>query len=242
VAVPAIMHTTSSRSRRRSHDRHSRPPTADIVIFVVGLIAAAAAGVIAYRIVGPYGDGPLNMNLYRTTDPETGKALIYRRVRRADGSEVRYVVDDASRQLREIQVANPSKGGSGSMGLRFEKGKLAGIDRHDAEGRTNLRDYFNDPSGLAKVGFSLTNNGVIDAWAYRDKKGTIVKVEVSRGQDGKVDRWEYYDKGQLARVEEDDNHDGKIDRWVVYDAGIQIDEVLDRNHDGKPDRPLPSTQ
>lgn len=236
------MHTAPSRSRRRSHDRHSRPPTADIVIFVVGLIAAAASGVVAYRIVGPYGDGPLNMNLYRTTDPETGEDLIYRRIIGPNGKEMRLVVDDATRHLHELKLEVGTKKDSEMLGLRFEKGKIASVDTDtDGDGRPDMRDYLNDPSGLMKTGFSLTKNGVIDAWAYRDKKGAIVKVEVARGGDQKVDRWEYYDKGQLARVEEDDNHDGKIDRWLVYDAGILMDEIGDRDHDGKPDKPLPAT-
>jgi hypothetical protein len=63
---------------------------------------------------------------------------------------------------------------------------------------------------------------------------------VSKRRDGKVDRWEHYEKGQLARVEEDTDRNGRVDRWSTYDAGILMDTVSDANGDGRPDgTPLP---
>jgi len=86
-----------------------------------------------------------------------------------------------------------------------------------------------------KSGFSLAGDGIVDAWAYRDDKGQLLRIEVSKRRDGKVDRWEYYDKGQLARVEEDTDHNGRVDRWATYDAGILMSTVVDANGDGRPD-------
>ena len=239
------MYVRPDPTRHRSRRRSAPVPVVDLVIFITGLIAAALAGVIAYRIVGPYGDGPLNAGIYRMTDPETGKALLYRRVTGPNGKEVRYVVDDATRHLQEVQFTLDVKGRPEQFSLRFSNGTLAGIDRdRDGDGRVDVRDYYDDPSGLMKTGFSLTNDGVIDAWAYRDRKGTLRRIEVSRSRDGKVDRWEYYENGQLARAEEDDDHDGRVDRWLTYDAGILTGEAVDRNRDGKPDTPvaLPAAQ
>jgi hypothetical protein len=45
---------------------------------------------------------------------------------------------------------------------------------------------------------------------------------VSTRRDGTVDRWEYYENGQLARVDEDTDHNGKADRTSTYDAGILV--------------------
>lgn len=225
--------STTARRTRRTRQRVSR---VDVAIFVSGLVFAVAAGVIAYRIVGPYGDGPLNVGLYRMKDPETGRQLLYREVRAADGKVARFIWDEGRRTLREVRMNFDIGGRRESLGMHYQDGKLAGIDRdNDQDGKPDVRDYYNDPSGLSKMGFSLAGNGVIDAWQYRDKKGALQKIEVSRRQNGVVDRWEYYENRQLSKVEEDGNYDGRADRWLTYEAGILMEEQEDRNGDGKPD-------
>jgi hypothetical protein len=77
---------------------------------------------------------------------------------------------------------------------------------------------------LLKMGVSLNNDGVIDAWQYFDANGSLQRVDVSRRRDGTIDRREYYENGQLARAEEDNDHDGTVDHWLTYDAGILMDE------------------
>lgn len=179
-----------------------------MVIVAGGFVLAAASSVVAYRAVGPYGDGPLNVGLYRTTDPESGKPLVYREARTADGTAFRYHFDDATRALRSVHMTS-------------RDGKTVVLPAASRSG---------------KSGFSLAGNGVIDAWEYRDAQGRIEKIEVSRRQDGVVDRWEYYRNDQLDRVEEDEDRDGRVDRWLTYDAGILVEEIRDRDGDGKPDR------
>jgi hypothetical protein len=88
-----------------------------------------------------------------------------------------------------------------------------------------------------KAGFSLAGDGIVDAWAYRDEKGQVRKIEVSTRRDGSIDRWEHYEKGQLARVEQDTDRNGRVDRWSTYDAGILIGTVVDADGDGRPDDP-----
>lgn len=183
---------------------------------------------MAYRSVGPYGDGPINVGLWRTLDPETGAQLVYRDVPQANGSVFRYLFNDSNRVLKQIQVRRVVDGEVKSVGLHMDS---AGVARLDAPGRSVARD---GSSGGVKVGFSLRGNGVVDAWEYRDAKGLLTKIEVSRRQDGNVDRWEYYENDQLARVEEDENRDGKPDRWLTYDAGILVGESRSK---GGGDRP-----
>lgn len=200
-----------------------------MAIFAAGLITAAGASVVAYRLVGPYGDGPLDVGLYRTEDPETGRQLVYRDVPRPDGATLRYLFDDATRALTRVAVLQSVNGKLQEIGLRIDKGVLTQVE---ADGQTVATDA---ASGGMKVGFSLRGDGVIDAWQFRDPKGVLLKIEVSRHQDGKVDRWEYYENDQLARVELDDNRDGRVEHWQTYDAGILIAEAWDRDGDGKPD-------
>lgn len=214
--------------RRRSERRPVLASRTELIILAGGLIAAVVSGVAAYNTVGPYGEGPFNAGLYRAEDPETGVQLVYREVRTADGAVLRYLFDDTSRTLREVRVVRDGQGTSKGVALRLNDGSLS------IEGAT--RSMATDPAtGLLKVGFSLRDNGIIDAWEYRDAARRLHKIEVSRRQDGVVDRWEFYEHDQLARVEEDDNRDGRVDRWLTYEAGILVHEARDRNGDGRPD-------
>ncbi|MFM8534128.1 MAG: hypothetical protein ACKOEC_11210 [Acidimicrobiia bacterium] len=91
------------------------------------------------------------------------------------------------------------------------------------------------PLGIGRIGFSIANDGVIDAWLTRDTKTGLNKVEISTKRNGSIDRWEYYDKNVLVRVELDTNRNGKADRWMTYQDGIQMETILDVNEDGEPD-------
>lgn len=212
-------------TRHRPSRRAIATSRSDVIIVVVGFLLSAAASVMAYRAVGPYGDGPINVGLWRTQDPETGAQLVYRDVPQPDGTVLRYLFSDGSRALKQIQVRRVVDGEVKTVGVHMDS---TGVARLDAGGRSVVRD---GSSGGVKVGFSLRGNGVIDAWEFRDAKGQLTKIEVSRRQDGNVDRWEYYENDQLARVEEDENRDGKPDRWLTYEAGILVEETRNRGRD-----------
>jgi hypothetical protein len=66
----------------------------------------------------------------------------------------------------------------------------------------------------------LNEDGKIDRWEYYDDKGGLTKVGFSRKQDGKVDAWGFSaPDGKLARVEISSAGDEtKVDRWEYYDA------------------------
>jgi hypothetical protein len=182
----------------------------EVAIFTLGLVAAAAASVFAYRTVGLYGDGAFAGGYHRERDPDTGKWLLLRDVVTANGL-VRSVMDER-KAVKEVRVDT------------------------DGDGVVETRVKV-DAGNLAGVGFSLANDGVIDAWAYRDAANQLVRIEVSTKRNGKIDRWEHYTNNQMVRVEIDTNGNGRADRWQTYDAGILIDTVLDANEDGQPDGP-----
>ncbi len=196
---------------------------------MMGLVTAAVSSVVAYRVVGPYGDGPLTVGLYLTQDPVTGKQQVYRDVRQPDGTVLRYFFDVGNRTLQQIQVRRTVNGKVEVVGLQMGAGGLTRLDLGD---HTVERDA---AGGGVKVGFSLRGNAIIDAWEFRDAAGALLKIEVSGRQDGTIDRWEFYMADQLARVEEDSNRDGKVDRWLTYEAGILVGEARDRDGDGRPD-------
>lgn len=214
-------------SLKRRPLQAAKPSMADIAIVLVGLVSASGAGVAAYRAVGPYGHGPFHANLYRTEDLHSGRGLLYRQVRNEDGTATQYVFSGLT--LQQIRLVREVDGRPETVTMHMHDGTVAGIE---GPGQSVAVE---PGSGLVKIGFSLDGSGVIDAWQFVDKEGVMQRIEVSRRQDGEVDRWEYYEGGQLARVEEDNNRDGKADRWLTYEAGILMHEARDRNGDGQPD-------
>lgn len=206
---------------RQPHRQHRTRPSArkasrlELTIFFAGLAVAAISGVVAYRIVGLYGDGPFSYGYHRVTDPETGTSLLVQEASGPDGQVIRRVID--RRTLKEVRM---NVGGE-EVVAHVDGTRVTRVDRDsDGDGRIDVWDYYDEDEQLVKAGFSLLGDGVLDAWAFKDANGEIEKVEVSTRRDGTVDRWEHYENGQLARVEEDTDHDGKVDRLSTYDGGI----------------------
>jgi len=208
-------------SREKSGGLVTRPPVVfgDLAIFVLGLVAAASASVFAYGVAGPYANGFVNFGVDRTVDPRTNQPVLVRNVVRADGFTIRYFYDMTTRQLTGTRVLAPGAATPEDM-VPPPLEELASRIRKPGGG----------------MGFSLARNGVIDAWEYLDAIGRPARIEISRRQDGRIDRWEFYKDGQLSRVEEDNDHDGRVDHWLNYDAGILVKEAVDRDGDGLPDR------
>ena len=84
----------------------------------------------------------------------------------------------------------------------------------------------------------LDEDGKIDRWEYYDEKGNLTKVGFSRKQDGRADAWAFSGPdGKVQRVEISSKGDEKtIDRWEFYDAGVLVRVEEDTNGDGRPDK------
>ena len=69
-------------------------------------------------------------------------------------------------------------------------------------------------------------------------RNVLERAEQATRGDGKVTRWEKYEKGKLVRVEEDTTGSGHVDKWETWSGGaIQMLE-LDTKGTGRPDRRL----
>jgi len=69
-------------------------------------------------------------------------------------------------------------------------------------------------------------------------RNVLERAEQATRGDGKVTRWEKYERGQLVRVEEDTTGSGRVDKWETWSGGaIQLLE-LDTKGTGRPDRRL----
>ena len=91
------------------------------------------------------------------------------------------------------------------------------------------------------------SDGAIDRWEhYRTDvptasngpipRGELVKAEQAMRLDGKVSRWETYEKGRLAKVQEDTTGDGRPDKWEIWTDGSLAEVALDTKGTGKADR------
>ena len=97
-------------------------------------------------------------------------------------------------------------------------------------------------------------DGTIDRWEYYgDRPGAdaapaagspalprsiLERTEQATRGDGKVNRREWYEKGQLVRVEEDTTGGGRVDKWETWSAGELRKLELDTKGTGRPDRRL----
>lgn len=90
----------------------------------------------------------------------------------------------------------------------------------DENGTVDHWAYYDDQRRLVKVGVSRQNDGIIDAFEVYDQTDrtdeTVARIEVSTRRDNRFDRVEFYTGGVLARVEADTNADGRVDKWETY--------------------------
>ena len=84
----------------------------------------------------------------------------------------------------------------------------------------------------------LDEDGRLDRWEYYDQTGKLVKVGLSRKDRGSPDTWAYPDaQGQIQRVEvSSTGEEQHIDRWETYAANVLAKAEEDTNHDGRPDK------
>ncbi|MGC4092051.1 MAG: hypothetical protein QM756_30055 [Polyangiaceae bacterium] len=105
----------------------------------------------------------------------------------------------------------------------------------------------------------LNFDGIIDSWIYLDANGQVRRRENDYDRDGRIDEittfsggvvseklratmlanrvdtWEYFKGGKLARSERDSNGDQVVDQWWEYPSeGCPVIHA-DVNSDGKPD-------
>ena len=105
--------------------------------------------------------------------------------------------------------------------------------------------YDNATGRLKELAYDANGNGSVDTWTEMDGSRPL-RSRVDINEDGKIDRWEYYDaaqsgpdgRGALVRAEEDTTHDGRPDKWETYEHGILKTVAFDENGNGRPTRRL----
>ena len=122
-------------------------------------------------------------------------------------------------------------------------------------------DYDKRTGRLRQLTYDSNKNGKPDSFSYMD--GTkVLRVEVDKDEDGKIDRWEYYGAdqklekvglsrlntgkvdewayqgadGTVARIEMSTKHDGKVGRTELYEKGALVRAEEDTDGNGIPDK------
>jgi len=156
--------------------------------------------------------------------------------RASDHQSVEPVYDSATGKLRLLRYDSNGNGKidtyrymDGSRTVRIE------LDR-DEDGRIDQWQHYDKDQRIEKLGFSLRNDGVEDAWTYLDANGAVARVESSPHRDGRMSRVEHYERGRLVSAEEDTDADGRVDKWETYADGRLTMVAFDTAHSGEPDR------
>lgn len=106
--------------------------------------------------------------------------------------------------------------------------------------KNGVIDTWTDMDGARPVFTRQDRNedGKMDRWEYFDDGAKLVKVGFSRRDDGKPDAWAYSGPdGRIARIEVSYTSDEKtIDRWEFYASDVLVRSEEDTNGDGRPDK------
>jgi antitoxin component YwqK of YwqJK toxin-antitoxin module len=132
-----------------------------------------------------------------------------------------------------------------------------------AGARDTTRPTYDKATGkLKELTYDANQNGKIDTWTEMDGARPI-RSRIDRDEDGRIDRWEYYDAngalakvgysrrqgdrpdawafsgadGQIARVDSSSTADEhRIDRREFYEHGVMARSESDTNGDGRTDQ------
>jgi hypothetical protein len=152
----------------------------------------------------------------------------------ADYERALRVLEEGPDVAAELPPNSPEDTGTTPLGLFFAGlvalMLLAFAVHQLAEERRTMH-----PSQLHSYARDYNHDGKPDHfYTYRD--GRIIKAEVDRNFDGKIDEWVFYDsEGRPEHAEYDNNFDGRPDVWYFYQNGSLARVERDADFNGQPD-------
>ncbi len=95
-----------------------------------------------------------------------------------------------------------------------------------APAEAGITPLYDKTSGrLTELAYDSNHNGKIDTWTEMNGQRPI-RTRVDRNEDGRLDRWEYYDEqSKLVKVGFSRKGDGKADAWAFADADSRIQRI-----------------
>jgi hypothetical protein len=117
-------------------------------------------------------------------------------------------------------------------------GKLV-LLRYDTngDGHVDILSYM-DGARIVRIEVDKNEDGKIDRWEHYQPPGnTLVNVGFSRKNDGIEDAWTYAGPdGTVSRIEISTRRNGQVDRSEFYEKGVMVRVEEDSDGDGKPDK------
>jgi hypothetical protein len=94
-----------------------------------------------------------------------------------------------------------------------------------------------DGTRVLRVEIDKDEDGKIDRWEYYGADNKLEKVGLSRANDGKVDQWAYQGPdGTVARIDSSTKRDGKVSRTEFYEKGALVRTEEDTDGNGAIDK------
>jgi hypothetical protein len=127
-----------------------------------------------------------------------------------------------------------------------DTGKLEALQADaNGDGRNDTRAVM-DGAVVKHVEIDRDHDGRPDRWEYYAApdasrpaaRPLLERADEANGQDSRITRREYFERGVLARVEEDTDFDGRLDKWELYSGGALVRMDLDLIGRGTADRRL----
>lgn len=116
-------------------------------------------------------------------------------------------------------------------------GRLA-LLKYDSngDGRPDTYSYMNGTRFL-RIEIDADEDGKIDRWEYYDEAQKLEKVGVSRAGDGKQDAWLFFGPdGSIHHVDRSTRGDGRPNRKEFYEGGLLVSAEEDSDADGRADK------
>lgn len=111
-------------------------------------------------------------------------------------------------------------------GVLFAAMTSSACDSGAERTRRRLTPEYDQLTGkLTLLKYDANGNGTIDTWSYMNGP-RVVRIEIDKDEDGKVDRWEYYGPDQkLQKIGFSRANDGKVDAWSYPGADGSIERI-----------------
>ena len=118
-----------------------------------------------------------------------------------------------------------------------DTGKLKELDYDsNKNGKTDMISYM-DGTRVVRVEIDKDEDGKIDRWEYYGADQKLEKVGFSRANDGKPDAWSFANAdGSVTRIEISAKRDGTISRIEHYDKEVAVRAEEDTDGDGRMDK------
>jgi len=134
----------------------------------------------------------------------------------------------------------PGSGGRATPLYNKDTGRLEQlVSDRNGDGKVDTRALM-DGVRFKSIEIDRNGDGQPDRWEYYETSpenlSVLARAEEANGPTRAVTRKEFYDKGKISRVEEDTNFDGRLDKWEVYQDGGLARLELDLQGKGFPDR------